>query len=811
MEYEVVQFSEKAIHIEKYLVLHTEEKEQDKLDLFSLTIPEKIEETILALQENKDTVYQGYSTINPYYANDLSEFGENQLVYLYAEIESAENKSAFLERDMPGFSKLWMNGEILDICTERQQTTQDKVAIKKGINHILLGFYLKKKSVFPPYVYLSFLPSEICINDGNLLNRKRKYQMETLTAASNYCEEDQVLYFMAIPHNSNRNQVDVILEESNGERKEVTLEAWKKYQWPVCSDKDRIYRILLTGSCHPYSIPLYVNLPEKQVNLIIEKALEYAEHKKEDKTECYGRVVKIRDSLTFENDRYCLLMELEQISNHQKPAQNQLDKRVYYYSKLDESYQEMQIFFPKNYDSESMKYPVIFCLSILDFDSIHLEVEPKEHIFVNLNGRGILGGSYISEAAYLEGIKYVRDHYPIDMDRIYLTGKSNGGYAVWSIIQNFPDLAAGAFPISGYPNEENLNNISNLPIFNVISDMDSCYAGKENFIREKLTKNGKYREVQLSGLLHHQVTNFELYDLETIFGTLSREKFPKKVSYRTERNRYLRAYWISLFGIQKGETYAEVKANVDKKGDITIVTKHTDGIRIQLPPDTNRKKFYINLNGNLIRFCDYKKEQVDIYFKENDGLCVNFAKLPFMDVAKGNGLLDVYTDAVRIFVPNTYTDKEMAVAKHFCTPYSNGYYQGLAVHYPIERLENRTQDEDCNYIVINVNQTELKNELKIPFASYLSYDEESFFYKGKEYRGTYSIMQIIKKPVCPERTILLVNTNDEKLFRRNMFIRKITIPFVTYGLHQYWNNEALIYWQDDYYGIYEWGEPMRKL
>ena len=56
-------------------------------------------------------------------------------------------------------------------------------------------------------------------------------------------------------------------------------------------------------------------------------------------------------------------------------------------------------------------------------------------------GRG--GGSVYQnygEIDVLEAIEHVAAHYPIDRDRISISGASMGGAAVWYMISHYPDL-----------------------------------------------------------------------------------------------------------------------------------------------------------------------------------------------------------------------------------------------------------------------------------------------------------------------------------------------------------------------------------
>ena len=57
------------------------------------------------------------------------------------------------------------------------------------------------------------------------------------------------------------------------------------------------------------------------------------------------------------------------------------------------------------------------------------------------------------------------DKFQIDSSRIYVTGLSMGGFAVWDIIARYPDLFAAAIPICGGGDVNTVETIKNIPIW----------------------------------------------------------------------------------------------------------------------------------------------------------------------------------------------------------------------------------------------------------------------------------------------------------------------------------------------------------
>ena len=63
---------------------------------------------------------------------------------------------------------------------------------------------------------------------------------------------------------------------------------------------------------------------------------------------------------------------------------------------------------------------------------------------------------------------------PVDINRIYVTGISMGGYATWDIIQRKPNLFAAAIPICGGADATRAPSLKNLPIWAFHGDKDTA-------------------------------------------------------------------------------------------------------------------------------------------------------------------------------------------------------------------------------------------------------------------------------------------------------------------------------------------------
>ncbi len=103
--------------------------------------------------------------------------------------------------------------------------------------------------------------------------------------------------------------------------------------------------------------------------------------------------------------------------------------------------------------------------------------------------------------------KLVRE-YPVDLNRIYIVGASNGAGGVWSQLRLYPDRYAAAIPMMGWSDdisEEFFESIKNVPIWASHAENDMsinikefCFDGEHTFygsdtLVEGLKKAGSHR------------------------------------------------------------------------------------------------------------------------------------------------------------------------------------------------------------------------------------------------------------------------------------------------------------------------------
>ena len=214
------------------------------------------------------------------------------------------------------------------------------------------------------------------------------------------------------------------------------------------------------------------------------------------------------------------------------------------------------------------------------------------------------------EVDVLETIDHLASHYPVDRDRISVTGRSMGGAATWYLASHYPDLFSAAAPICGYcdyrlwekpggltfhmhPWEEPswtarsaiflAENFIHTPLWIIHGEWDRSVGGGvpvAHSIRmaaelERLGYRYTYTEAPKAG--HHVPVPDEVIPwlLEQ-----RKERNPGRVSFSTYELRHNSSHWI---GVEQLETYgkkATVDASLDSGDCIRIDTKNIQTITV---------------------------------------------------------------------------------------------------------------------------------------------------------------------------------------------------------------------------------------
>jgi predicted peptidase len=80
----------------------------------------------------------------------------------------------------------------------------------------------------------------------------------------------------------------------------------------------------------------------------------------------------------------------------------------------------------------------------------------------------------------VELLRELQKQYSIDANRFYVAGQSMGGYGIWSLITEYPEMFAAAIPLCGGGNTSRAKNLVNVPIWAFHGDDDDAVNVKES-------------------------------------------------------------------------------------------------------------------------------------------------------------------------------------------------------------------------------------------------------------------------------------------------------------------------------------------
>lgn len=105
-------------------------------------------------------------------------------------------------------------------------------------------------------------------------------------------------------------------------------------------------------------------------------------------------------------------------------------------------------------------------------------------------------------------LKQIEAEYPVDMDRVYLTGLSMGGYGTWDLACRHADWFAAAAPICGGGDEQQADKLVGLPLWAWHGDADRAVPVQRsrNMIAAIKAAGGDPKYTELPGVGHNSWT-----------------------------------------------------------------------------------------------------------------------------------------------------------------------------------------------------------------------------------------------------------------------------------------------------------------
>jgi len=833
-------YNNKIMLIERYLFLGEIYCSPENYNIYDLDI------NSFALEKLDEIEQNGYCEFNVFQNQDqglLNTFKnypnrENKKIFLCAEIFSKTKTKIVICTTNGKFGKLWLNGECHAIHANNWNNTYYYTAeFKKGKNILLVeqyspdstvgltiqirNYYFEmsnKLNALSNIAMLAQIDSPVLVNDPQYST-----EIETLRFMVFYCGKNYQSEYRIDIHDSSYGHVETFNARTNESVaiNMAKLRSLHRETFRHCRIECSFHET--NGKKHVISHSVFPCDFRRRAEEIINEFVALSSQMPVEIQNAGFGLLKSLQNLTnnIPLEYYWLVRKIKDITVQAKtgefPFENYKNPgfhEVYIHSDLDDSLIQLQCRIPNNYDGKTT-FPMILAFTTgNDGNFSHLSQimnNPNDYIIFDVSGRGSTGGSYIGEASIWETIRWIFKNYFIDQERIYCLGFSNGGYATWALEQFHPGFTAAIYPQNGNPTMDNLENVSNTPVYQVMSPKDHVVAKQNNSVCRILKKYGNYTQYKFAEMLHN---HFGIYLAHpTILKNLTnhkRSRWPEKVIFSTPHNRHLESFWVKLHGISYGKKWAKIIAKIDNHTNISIYLKNATGVTLTIPPQIDRKAFKVNINGKLLKFIEYSASKLILQRKKGEWEASDFE--PSLDYRKGTGLLDVYLSSLRIIVPDDSPEVLRKTAENFARPSTNGWDPKAYVDYPIYEANN-VPDRIFDHNLILIESIDCTNPYIRRFSDKLpvQYDELGYIYKGIRVDGKYVVMQVLPNPYDPRRSMLVITSNSKRLIIKNLFTRKVLIPFYCNGIHPYWNNMSLIFDGSRYYEVYEWGMDMKEV
>jgi len=181
-----------------------------------------------------------------------------------------------------------------------------------------------------------------------------------------------------------------------------------------------------------------------------------------------------------------------------------------------------------------------------------------------------------AEEIVLRLIQETQEKYPVDQNRIFISGLSNGAVGAFMIGMNYPDYFAGIVPIAGGITERLMTflvNLNNTPVYMIHGAKDPIfpvsYLRRVNRILSDMKYPVIFREHQESGMAHggHFLPDAEIAPMVAWLSVQERILTPRTIRMTREGNHLSPIFWAR---ITKGKKMAALQIPGPEKEDLNI-------------------------------------------------------------------------------------------------------------------------------------------------------------------------------------------------------------------------------------------------
>lgn len=201
--------------------------------------------------------------------------------------------------------------------------------------------------------------------------------------------------------------------------------------------------------------------------------------------------------------------------------------------------------------------------------------------------RGTMGYGGIAERDVYDVVADAERRFPVDPDRVYLTGVSMGGAGALRLALTHPDTWAAVAAVCPTPDpevESLAGNALDLPVRIYAGDADPLVpvASTRAWQRRLVDAGAPAEYLEFPGVRHNVwVLAYREGAVFDWFAQFRRKRTPDRVRLTANAYRNAAAYWVRIDGLTPG-TPATIEAT-RKGADVSVETRNLDGFTLTLP------------------------------------------------------------------------------------------------------------------------------------------------------------------------------------------------------------------------------------
>jgi len=300
---------------------------------------------------------------------------------------------------------------------------------------------------------------------------------------------------------------------------------------------------------------------------------------------------------------------------------------VTFASDVDDTDQPYGLYVPKNLDP-ARKYPLVIMLHDVfsnhrlalrrvfgwpnrpgetdaDANRFFPHFRDVNYIVASPLARGTLGYQGLAEKDVYDVVADVKRRFPIDDDRIFLTGVGmGGGGALWLGLTR-PDFWAAIAPVCPAPpagTEELLGNALNIAVALYQGEIDPAVKAEQTrrWNQQLIDAGVKTEYVEYPGVRHNAGDfAYKEASIFSVFEQYRRNSLPDRVRFSTRDYQHASAYWVKIDQLNPG-TLGSMDARLEAGNRLIIETKALDAFTLNMknhPKLTRTQPLNITLDG----------------------------------------------------------------------------------------------------------------------------------------------------------------------------------------------------------------------